>query len=51
MKGEERELETVSLISISGTNYETFVTIWKAITNIQQGLVVGEKNQNHITPI
>lgn len=40
MKGEARELETVSLTSISGTNYETFVTIWKVITNIQQGLVV-----------
>lgn len=35
MEGEERELETASLTSIPGTNYETFVTIWEVITNIQ----------------
>lgn len=39
MKGGAKELETVS--SISGTNYESFVTIWQVITNNHQRLVGG----------
>lgn len=47
MRGEARELETVSLTSISATNYEMFVTIWKVLlTSRRDGC-----EKNHVTPI